>query len=46
MYIEMHKAINAGALIPLEPRSQENTTPTSIEQFVLDVFAAAYHSAA
>jgi uncharacterized protein YbjT (DUF2867 family) len=43
MYIEMYKAINAGVLIPLESRSQENTTPTSIEQFVNDVFAAAYH---
>jgi len=43
LYIEMYKAINAGVLVPLEPRSQENTTPTSIEQFVQDVFAAAYH---
>src|SRR5580700_2221994 len=34
MYIEMYKAINAGILVPLEPRSPENTTPTSIEQFV------------
>src|SRR6202023_43063 len=46
MYIEMYKAINAGVLVPLEPRSQENTTPTSIEQFVQDVFAAAYHQKA
>jgi uncharacterized protein YbjT (DUF2867 family) len=43
MYIEMYKAINAAVLVPLEPRSKENTTPTSIEQFVQDVFAAAYH---
>jgi uncharacterized protein YbjT (DUF2867 family) len=43
MYIEMYKAINAGVLVPLEPRSPENSTPTSIEQFVQDVFAAAYH---
>jgi uncharacterized protein YbjT (DUF2867 family) len=42
MYIEMYKAINAGVLVPLEPRSQENTSATSIEQFVLDVFAPAY----
>jgi uncharacterized protein YbjT (DUF2867 family) len=42
MYIEMYKAINAGALVPLEPRSRENTTPTSIERFVQDVFAPAY----
>ena len=46
MYIEMYKAINAGVLIPLEPRSPENTTPTSIEQFVQDVFVAAYHGQA
>ena len=39
MYIEMYKAINAGVLVPLEPRSPENTTPTSFEQFVQDVFA-------
>ena len=42
MYIEMYKAINAGALVALEPRSRENTTPTSIEHFVQDVFAPAY----
>jgi uncharacterized protein YbjT (DUF2867 family) len=46
MYIEMYKAINAGVLVPLEPRSPENTTPTSIEQFVRDVFAPAYHGKA
>jgi uncharacterized protein YbjT (DUF2867 family) len=42
MYIEMYKAINTGVLTPLEPRSPENTTPTSFENFVQDVFAAAY----
>jgi len=46
MYIEMYKAINAGVLVPLEPRSPKNSTPTSIEQFVQDVFAAAYHGKA
>ena len=46
MYIEMYKAINAGVLVPLEPRSPENTTPTSFEKFVQDVFAAAYHGKA
>ena len=46
MYIEMYKAINAGVLVPLEPRSVENTTPTSIEQFVQDVFAPAYRGKA
>src|ERR1700683_4020438 len=42
MYIEMYKSINAGVLVPLEPRSKENTTPTSIEQFVQDAFAPAF----
>ena len=46
LYIEMYKAINAGVLIPQEPRSSENTTPTSFEQFVQDVFAPAYHGTA
>jgi uncharacterized protein YbjT (DUF2867 family) len=46
LYIEMYKAINAGVLAPLEPRSSENTTPTSFERFVQDVFVAAYHGKA
>ncbi len=46
LYIELYKAINAGILIPQEPRSPENTTPTSFEQFVQDVFAPAYHGKA
>ena len=46
MYIEMYKAVNAGVLVPQEPRSPENTTPTSFEEFVRDVFAAAYHAKA
>jgi hypothetical protein len=46
LYIEMYKAINAGVLVPLEPRLPENTTATSLENFVQDVFAAAYHGRA
>jgi uncharacterized protein YbjT (DUF2867 family) len=46
LYIEMYKAINSGILAPLEPRSKENTTPTSFERFVQDVFMAAYHAKA
>jgi uncharacterized protein YbjT (DUF2867 family) len=42
VYIEMFKAINAGVLAALEPRSRENSTPTSFEEFVQDVFAPAY----
>ncbi|MGA8408825.1 MAG: NAD(P)H-binding protein [Candidatus Acidiferrales bacterium] len=46
LYIEMYKAINAGVLIPQEPRSRDNSTPTSFEKFVQDVFAPAYHGKA
>jgi uncharacterized protein YbjT (DUF2867 family) len=46
VYIEMFKAINAGILAAQEPRSPENSTPTSFETFVQDVFAAAYHGKA
>jgi uncharacterized protein YbjT (DUF2867 family) len=44
VYIEMFKAINAGVLAAQEPRSRGNTTPTSFETFVQDVFAPAYHA--
>jgi uncharacterized protein YbjT (DUF2867 family) len=46
VYIEMFKAINAGVLAAQEPRSLENSTPTSFEKFVQDIFAAAYHGKA
>jgi uncharacterized protein YbjT (DUF2867 family) len=46
VYIEMFKAINAGVLAAREPRSPENSTPTSFEQFVKDVFTPAYHGKA
>jgi uncharacterized protein YbjT (DUF2867 family) len=46
LYIELYKAINAGVLAAQEPRSPENSTPTSFEEFVQDVFAAAYHAMA
>jgi uncharacterized protein YbjT (DUF2867 family) len=46
VYIEMFTAINTGVLVPQEPRSRENTTPTSFETFVQDVFAPAYHGTA
>src|SRR6202007_585102 len=46
VYIEMFKAINAGVLAAQEPRSRENTTPTSFETFVQDVFAPAYRGKA
>ncbi len=46
LFIEMYKAINAGVVAPQEPRSPENTTPTSFEKFVQDVFAPGYHGKA
>jgi len=46
LYIEMYKAINEGILAAQEPRSPENSTPTSFEKFVQDVFAPAYHGKA
>jgi len=46
VYIELYKAINAGVLAALEPRSPANSTPTSFEEFVQDVFAPAYHGKA
>jgi uncharacterized protein YbjT (DUF2867 family) len=46
VYIEMFRAINAGVLAAQEPRSPENSTPTSFEQFVQDIFLAAYHTKA
>jgi uncharacterized protein YbjT (DUF2867 family) len=46
VYIEMFQAINAGVLAAQEPRLPENSTPTSFEKFVQDVFAPAYRGKA
>ena len=46
VYIEMFEAINAGLLAALELRSPQNSTSTSFEKFVQDVFAPAYHGKA
>jgi uncharacterized protein YbjT (DUF2867 family) len=46
VYIEMFQAINAGVLAAQEPRSPQNSTPTSFEKFVQDVFAPAYRGRA
>jgi len=42
LFIEMYKAINAGVVAAQESRTPENTTPTSFEKFVQDVFVPAY----
>jgi uncharacterized protein YbjT (DUF2867 family) len=46
VYIEMFQAINAGVLAAQEQRSPENSTPTSFEKFVQDLFVAAYRGQA
>ena len=43
-YVEMAKALNAGIINP-EPRTAENTTPTTLEQFADTVFAGAFKGA-
>lgn len=42
LVIEMLKAANSGLLNPQEPRSANNSTPTTIEFFIAEVLAPAY----
>jgi uncharacterized protein YbjT (DUF2867 family) len=44
--IEMFQGMNNGIAAASEPRSAENTTPTSIETFVKEVFVPAYNGKA
>jgi hypothetical protein len=46
LYVEMYKAINEKVVVALEPGSPENTTSTSFEKFVQEVFVPAYHGKA
>ena len=41
LILEMWEAANAGLIRPQEPRSARNTTPTSLESFVTEIFAPA-----
>jgi uncharacterized protein YbjT (DUF2867 family) len=41
-FIEMFQGFNNGIVVAPEPRSEKNTTPTSFETFVKDVFMPAY----
>jgi len=41
-FTEMFHGINEGLVVAVEPRSAENSTPTSIETFLKDVFVPAY----
>jgi uncharacterized protein YbjT (DUF2867 family) len=42
LLLEMAEAINSGHMKMLEPRSQANTTPTTLETFAAEVFVPAY----
>jgi uncharacterized protein YbjT (DUF2867 family) len=42
LLIEMWDGANAGLIVPQEARSVRNTTPTTLESFVTEVFAPAY----
>jgi uncharacterized protein YbjT (DUF2867 family) len=42
LLIEMWNGANAGLIVPQEARSAKNTTPTTLESFVTEVFAPAY----
>ena len=46
LLLEMCDALNSGYMKPLEPRSAANTTPTTVETFVAEVFAPAYRGRA
>jgi uncharacterized protein YbjT (DUF2867 family) len=41
---EMSDAANDGLLNPTQPRSEKNTTPTSIETWAAEVFLPVYHA--
>jgi uncharacterized protein YbjT (DUF2867 family) len=45
-FIEMFQGFNDGIVAATESRSAENTTPTSIETFIKDVFVPAYQGVA
>jgi uncharacterized protein YbjT (DUF2867 family) len=45
LLLEMWEGANAGRIAPEEQRNARNTTPTTIEWFVENVFAPAYSSA-
>jgi len=43
LYVEMSKGFNEGHVVPLEKRSEANTTPTKFEDFA-EILAAAYRN--
>lgn len=42
LLLEMSDSLNSGHMRALEPRSAQNTTPTTVETFVSEVFVPAY----
>ena len=46
LILEMAGALNSGYMRAIEPRTSRNTTPTSYETFVAEVFAPAYQQQA
>jgi len=46
LLLEMADALNSGYMRMLQPRSRENSTPTTLETFVTEVFAPAYQGKA
>lgn len=46
LLLEMAEALNTGRMVALEPRSERNTTPTSIETFVAEEFVPRFQGKA
>jgi uncharacterized protein YbjT (DUF2867 family) len=46
LFVEMYRGFNEGIVVNEEPRSASNTTPTSFETFVQDVFVPAFRGKA
>jgi uncharacterized protein YbjT (DUF2867 family) len=44
LLLEMAEALNSGHMVALEPRSESNTTPTSIEAFVTEEFVPRFQA--
>ncbi|MDP9147108.1 MAG: NmrA family NAD(P)-binding protein [Acidobacteriota bacterium] len=45
-YVELYQGVNDGIVVNLEPRSENNTTATTFEQFVSEVFVPAFRAKA
>lgn len=46
LLVEMSDSLNNGYMVPLEPRTPANTTPTTFESFAQDSFAPAFRARA